>query len=286
MPYVSTRDMVRHASVGHYAVAQFNLNNLESIRTLLSLADATHTPLILGVSMGLARQLGGYRTIADTVRNVMAYDGTAVPVSLHADHSSYDAAVEALQCGFSSVMFDGSRLPIEENLRLSCQLAQMCHDRGAALEVEAGAVAGGEDGGEAAGELASPEHCRMLAQSGADLLAAGIGSMHGAYPPNWKGLDWALLEEIRSCTGDVPLVLHGGSGIGAEDIRRAIGMGISKINVNSECREAFDRATRAYCLSNQADSAHMQLITLQPGLEALRRVSQEKMQLFGCMGQA
>lgn len=286
MPYVSARDMVRAASAQHVAVAQFNLNNLESIRTFLALAQETHSPLILGVSMGLARKLGGYRTIADTVRNMMAYDGVTVPVALHADHSSFDAALDALHCGFSSVMFDGSKLPIEENLRLTRELAALCHGQGASLEVEAGAVEGGEDGGEAAGELASPEHCRLLAESGADMLAAGIGSMHGAYPPNWKGLNWDLLQTIRQVTGDFPLVLHGGSGIPGEDIRRAIHMGISKINVNSECREAFDRATRAYCQGTPEDPAHMQLITLQPGLEAVKDVALSKMQLFGCLGKA
>ncbi len=288
MPYVSAAAMLRSALDGRYAVAQININNLESIRSLISAAQSVHAPLMLGVSMGIARQLGGYKTIADVVKNVLEYDQVTIPVCLHADHSSYEAAMEALNSGFSSVMFDGSRLPIEENLRLTRQLAELCHARGVSLEAEVGAVAGHEDGGEAAGEMADPAQCALIASLGVDMLAASIGNMHGAYPPDWKGLNFPLLEKIRQATGDVPLVLHGGSGIPEESIRRAIHMGVSKINVNSECREAFTEATRRFFADglDQADTAHMQMITLRPGLEAVKAVALEKMKFFGCTDKA
>ncbi len=288
MPYVSASAMLQSALEGRYAVAQININNLESIRALISAAQAIRAPLMLGVSMGIAKQLGGYKTIADVVKNILEYDHITIPVCLHADHSSYEAAVEALDCGFSSVMFDGSRLPIEENLRLTRHLAEECHARGVSLEAEVGAVAGHEDGGEAAGEMASPADCALIASLGVDMLAASIGNMHGAYPPDWKGLNFPLLAEIRAATGDLPLVLHGGSGIPEESILQAIAMGVSKINVNSECREAFTQATRRFFEDglDKQDTAHMQLITLRPGLEAVKAVAAEKMTLFGCAGRA
>lgn len=288
MPYVSASAMVKAAKAGHYAVGQFNINNLESIRVIMAAAEEVRAPVMLGVSMGIARQLGGYKTIADTVRNVLEYDGVTVPVCLHADHSTYDAALEALRCGFSSVMFDGSRLEIEENLRLTRQLAALCHAQGVSLEVEVGPVAGKEDGGAAEGELADPAECAAMSALGVDLLAASIGNMHGAYPPDWKGLNFPLLHAVREAAGEVPLVLHGGSGIPEESICRAIELGVCKINVNSECREAFSEATRRFFLDglDQKDSAHMQLITLRPGLEAVKAVCIEKMRLFGCAGKA
>lgn len=288
MPYVSATAMLRSALEGGYAVAQININNLESIRTLILAAQEAHAPLMLGVSMGIARQLGGYKTVADVVKNVLAYDRITIPVCLHADHSGYEAAVEALNSGFSSIMFDGSRLPIEENLRLTRQLAEDCHARGVSLEAEVGAVAGHEDGGEAEGEMADPAECARIASLGVDMLAAGIGNMHGAYPADWKGLSFPLLEKIRRATGDLPLVLHGGSGIPEESILQAIRMGVSKINVNSECREAFTEATRRFFADglDKQDAAHMQMITLRPGLEAVKAVALEKMTLFGCTGKA
>ena len=288
MPYVNASDMLRKALNGHYAVAQININNLESIRTLISAAQELHAPLMLGVSMGIAKQLGGYKTIADVVKNVLTYDRAAVPVCLHADHSGYDAAMEALQNGFGSVMFDGSRLPIAENLALTRQLAACCHAKGASLEAEVGAVAGHEDGGELSGELADPDECARIAELGVDMLAAGIGNMHGAYPVNWRGLDFERLSAIRAATGELPLVLQGGSGVPEESIRRVIGMGVCKINVNSECREAFEQATRLFFSQerDREDTAHMQMITLKPGLEAVKAVAMEKMRLFGSAGKA
>lgn len=288
MPYVSAAEMLLEAQHGHYAVAQININNLESIRVLIGAAEETSTPLMLGVSMGIAKQLGGYKTIADVTRNVLDYDCISVPVCLHADHSSYDAAMAALRSGFSSVMFDGSRLPIDENFRLTRQLAALCHEKGVSLEAEVGPVAGHEDGGKSEGELADPAECARIAELGVDMLAAGIGNMHGAYPADWKGLNFPLLGEIRKATGQLPLVLHGGSGIPEESIRRAIGMGVCKINVNSECREAFAQATRRFIEDGLdiKDTSNMQLITLQPGLAAVKQVCLDKMRHFGCIGKA
>lgn len=288
MPYVSAATMLQDAQRGHYAVAQINLNNLESIRTLIAAAQESQSPLMLGVSMGIARQLGGYKTIADVVKNILAYDQVSVPVCLHADHSSHEAALAALHSGFSSVMFDGSRLPIDENLRLTRELAALCREKGVSLEAEVGAVAGREDGGEAEGEMASPAECARIAALGVDMLAAGIGNMHGAYPRGWKGLNFPLLADIRQATGQLPLVLHGGSGIPEESIRQAIRMGVCKINVNAECREAFAQATRRFIQDGMdvKDTSNMQLITLQPGLAAVKQVCLDKMQLFGCIGKA
>lgn len=288
MPYVNAAGLVRSAQAGRYAVGQFNLNNLESVRAFLACAQETHSPMILGVSSGIAAQLGGYKTIADTVLNIMDYDRITVPVCLHADHSGYDQALAALESGFSSVMFDGSRLPFDENAEKTAYLAARCHERGASLEAEVGPVAGKEDGGAAEGELADPRECAAIAALGVDLLAAGIGNVHGAYPPDWKGLDFDLLERIRQATSPLPLVLHGGSGIPEEMIRRAIRGGVTKINVNSECREAFARATRQFFEEGQdrKDPSFQQLITLKPGLAAMKQVCIEKMRLFGCIGQA
>ncbi len=288
MPYVNASDMLQKAQKGHYAVAQFNINNLESIRAIIAKAEEMHAPLILGVSMGIAKQLGGYRTIADVVKNVLAYDRVEIPVCLHADHSSYEKAAEALESGFSSIMFDGSRLPIAENLELTRAMAAECHARGASMEAEVGPVAGHEDGGALAGELADPVECARIAALGVDMLAAGIGNVHGAYPPDWRGLDFGRLSEIREATGNLPLVLHGGSGIPEDSIRRAVSLGVCKINVNSECREAFETATRRFFTEglDKEDHAHMQMITLRPGLEAVKAVAEEKMKLFGSQGKA
>lgn len=288
MSYVNAAELVRKAQAGHYAVGQFNISNLESIRTFLACAQETESPLILGVSGGTAAQLGGYRTIADTVKNMMAYDRISVPVCLHADHSSYTQALEALYSGFSSIMFDGSRLEFSENAEKTAFLSSLCHEKGASLEAEVGPVAGGEDGGERSGELADPEQCAAIAALGIDLLAAGIGNVHGAYPLDWKGLDFPLLDRIRAIVAPLPLVLHGGSGIPDAMVRSAIQHGIAKINVNSECREAFSRATRIFFQSgrDKEDPAFQQLITLRPGLAAIRQVCLSKMQLFGCLGKA
>ena len=288
MGCVSAAGLVRKAQAGRYAVGQFNLNNLESIRVFLACAQETASPMIIGVSAGIAAQLGGYRTVARAVESMMDYDRITVSVCLHADHSGYAQALEALDSGFSSIMFDGSRLPFEENAEKTAFLAARCHERGASLEAEVGPVAGKEDGGAADGELADPRECAAIAALGVDLLAAGIGNVHGAYPPDWKGLDFGLLDRIARAVSPLPLVLHGGSGIPEDMIRRAIRSGITKINVNSECREAFARATRQFFEEgrDRQDPSFQQLITLKPGLAAVKEVCIEKMRLFGCIGQA
>lgn len=290
MAYVNAAQMLQKARQGGYAVGQFNINNLESIRVFLQAAQEAGAPLMIGVSGGIAKALGGYRTIADTVRNMMDYYRITVPVCLHADHSSYEGAVAALESGFSSVMYDGSRLPFEENLARTAELLERCHARGVSLEAEVGPVSGKEDGGaaEALGELADPAQCAAVAALGVDMLAASIGNVHGAYPADWQGLNFPLLEEIRRSVNGTPLVLHGGSGIPEEMVRQAIAQGVCKINVNSECREAFAARTQDFVRSGEyrKDPGCTQLVTLQPGLEGVREVCLDKMRRFGCAGRA
>ena len=288
MPYVNARDMLARARQGHYAVGQFNLNNLECIRAFMEAAEETHSPIILGVSGNIAKAMGGYKLIADVTRDFIDALNITVPVCLHADHGTFEQALSAAESGFTSVMYDGSHDGIEENLRRTRHLAELCHSRGLTLETEVGAVAGVEDGVSSHGECASPEDCRVMAEIGVDLLAAGIGNVHGAYPADWAGLDFGLLDEIRRVTGDTPLVLHGGSGIPEAMLREAIRLGVCKINVNTECREAFDEATCRFVREGgaEADRNHTQLITMVHGLRAVKARCVEKMQLFGCIGKA
>ncbi|MGN0778014.1 MAG: class II fructose-bisphosphate aldolase [Aristaeellaceae bacterium] len=288
MPYVNARDMLARARQGHYAVGQFNLNNLECIRTFMEAAEETHSPIILGVSGNIAKAMGGYKLIADVTRDFIDALNITVPVCLHADHGTFEQALSAAESGFTSVMYDGSHDGMAENIRRTRYLAELCHSCGLTLETEVGAVAGEEDGVSSRGECASPEDCRIMAELGVDLLAAGIGNVHGAYPSDWAGLDFALLREIRRVTGEVPLVLHGGSGISEGMIQQAITEGICKINVNTECREAFDGATCQFVQdgSAAADRNHTRLITMTPGLRAVKAKCIEKMTLFGCIGTA
>lgn len=288
MSYVNVSEMLAAAQKGHYAVGQFNLNNLECIRTFLEAAQETRSPIILGVSGNIAKTMGGYSTIAAVTRGMIDAFGVTVPVALHADHGTYEQAMAAANSGFSSVMFDGSHCGFARNLELTGALAALCHERGITLEAEVGAVAGVEDGVSSRGECADPAQCRAIAACGVDLLAAGIGNIHGAYPPDWRGLDFGVLSAVRAAVGETPLVLHGGSGIPDAMIRRAIDEGVCKINVNTECRAAFDQATRAFIEAegDRADRNHTRLITMQPGLTAVKAVCIEKMTLFGCLGKA
>lgn len=288
MPQCNAIAMTRAAREGVYAVGQFNLNNLDSIRVFLLSAQELRSPLMLGVSAGVAKRMGGYATIAATVREMVRYFGVTVPVCLHADHSTLEEAMEAARSGFDSVMFDGSQLTIEDNLRSTRMLVDYAHARGISVEAEVGAVAGEEDGRSSRGEVADPEACVRIASLGVDLLAAGFGNVHGVYPPDWQGLDFDTLARIRTAVDPLPLVLHGGSGIPDTMIREAIEQGICKINVNTECRIAFDDATRAFIESggDRQDRNHVQLMAMQPGLRAVGEVCQSKMRLFGCAGRA
>ena len=288
MKLVSAKEMLTKAKQGHYAVGHFNLNNMESIRAFLLAAQETNSPIILGVSGGTAKYMGGYRTISDTVQGFMNFLNITVPVALHVDHGTYEEALDAIENGFSSVMFDGSKYPIDENIEKTRQVVALAHAKGISVEAEVGAIGGEEDGVIAMGECADPEECARIASLGIDFLAAGIGNIHGKYPANWKGLNFDVLAKIQEKTGDMPLVLHGGSGIPTDMVRKAISLGVCKVNVNTECQIAFTEATKEYFAQgkDQLSKGFTPRAMLAPGLEAAKRVCIEKMTLFGSIGKA
>ena len=246
MPYVNAKEMLSAAKRGHYAVGHFNLNNMESVRAFLLAAEEVKSPIILGVSGGTAKYMGGYRTIADMVRDFMDFLKITVPVCTHVDHGTYEEALSAIEGGFSSVMFDGSKYSIEENIEKTRHVVELAHAKNITVEAEVGAIGGEEDGRISMGECADPEQCKRIADLGVDFLAAGIGNIHGKYPANWPGLRFDVLAAIQEKTGELPLVLHGGSGIPDEMVRKAITLGVSKVNVNTECQIAFTEATRKF----------------------------------------
>lgn len=288
MPLVSAKEMLEKAQRGHYAVGHFNLNNMESIRAFLLAAQETNSPIILGVSGGTAKYMGGYRTITDTVTGFMNYLKITVPVALHVDHGTYEEALDAIENGFSSVMFDGSKYSIEENIEKTKTVVALAHAKGISVEAEVGAIGGEEDGHIAMGECADPEECKKIADLGIDFLAAGIGNIHGKYPSNWQGLSFETLAAIKEKTGDLPLVLHGGSGIPEEQIKKAISLGVCKINVNTECQVAFTEATKKYFADGKdlESKGFTPRALLAPGLEATKKVCIEKMTMFGSLGKA
>ena len=288
MKLVSCKEMLDKAKAGHYAVGHFNLNNMESIRAFLLAAEEKRSPMILGVSGGTAKYMGGYRTIADTVQGFMDFLKITVPVALHVDHGTYEEAMDAIENGFSSVMFDGSKYPIAENIEKTKDVVAKAHAKGISVEAEVGAIGGEEDGVIAMGECADPAECERIASLGIDFLAAGIGNIHGKYPANWQGLNFDVLAKIQEKTGTLPLVLHGGSGIPADMVRKAISLGVSKVNVNTECQIAFAEATRAYIEAgkDRQGKGFTPRALLAPGLEATKRVCIEKMELFGSVGKA
>ena len=273
MGIISAKEMLDEAMHKHYAVGHFNLNNMESVRAFLLAAEETRSPIILGVSGGTAKYMGGYKTIADMVNDFMDFLKITVPVALHVDHGKYEEALDAIKCGFSSVMFDGSSYPIEENLAKTRAVVELAHSK---------------DGRISMGECADSSQCKMIVDTGIDFLAAGIGNIHGKYPADWKGLNFPLLEEIKSIVGDTPLVLHGGSHIPEDQIRKAISLGVSKINVNTECQIAFTEATRKYFEEgkDKLSKGFTPRAVLAPGLEATKVMCIKKMELFGCLGKA
>ena len=288
MPYVNTREMLADAKKNHYAVGHFNLNNMESVRAFLLAAEEVHSPIILGVSGGTAKYMGGYKTITHMVQDFMEYLKITVPVCLHVDHGTYEEALSAIEGGFSSVMFDGSKYGIEENLEKTRTIVKLAHERDITVEAEVGAIGGEEDGKIAMGECADPAQCRAIADLGIDLLAAGIGNIHGKYPENWPGLRFDVLAAIQEKTGDLPLVLHGGSGIPEEMVRKAISLGVSKVNVNTECQIAFTEATRKFIEEgkDRVGRGFTPRALLAPGLEATKAKCIEKMRLFGSIDRA
>ena len=285
---VSAKEMLTKAKAGKYAVGQFNINNLEWTKAILLTAQEQNSPVILGVSEGAGKYMCGFKTVADMVKAMIDELGITVPVALHLDHGSYEGAKKCIEAGFSSVMFDGSHYTIEENIEKTKELVATCDKLGLSLEAEVGSIGGEEDGVVGAGECADPNECKMIADLGITMLAAGIGNIHGKYPANWAGLSFDTLDAIQQLTGDMPLVLHGGTGIPAEMIQKAISLGVSKINVNTECQLAFADATRKYIEEGkdlQGEGFDPRKL-LAPGFEAIKATVKEKMELFGSVGKA
>lgn len=285
---VSATDMLKKAVAGKYAVGQFNINNLEWTKAILQTAQENNSPVILGVSEGAGKYMTGFKTVSAMVKAMIEELNITVPVALHLDHGSYDGCYKCIEAGFSSVMFDGSHFPIEENIKKTSELVKVCHEKGISIEAEVGSIGGEEDGVVGAGEIADPNECKKIADLGVDFLAAGIGNIHGKYPENWKGLDFDALAKTKELIGDLPLVLHGGTGIPADMIKKAISLGVAKINVNTECQLYFQEATRKYIEAGKdlEGKGFDPRKLLAPGTEAIKVIVKEKMELFGSINKA
>ncbi len=285
---VSARDMLIKARDGHYAVGQFNINNLEWTKAILLTAQEMNSPVILGVSEGAGKYMTGFKTVAAMVKAMDECLGITVPVALHLDHGTYEGAKACVEAGFTSIMFDGSHYPIDENVAKTTELVKLAHDNGISIEAEVGAIGGEEDGVIGAGEVADPAECAKIASLGVDFLAAGIGNIHGKYPANWKGLDFEALDAIHKATDNIPLVLHGGSGIPTEMVKKAISLGVSKVNVNTECQLTFAAATRKYIEAGKdlEGKGFDPRKLLAPGVEAIKATVKEKIELFGSANKA
>ena len=288
MPLVNAKEMLTKAKAGHYAVGQFNINNLEWTKAILLTAEELKSPVILGVSEGAGKYMCGYKTVVGMVTAMIEELGITVPVALHLDHGSYEGAKKCIEAGFSSIMFDGSHYPIEENIAKTKELVGICNDLGLSIEAEVGSIGGEEDGVVGMGECADPDECKMIADLGVTMLAAGIGNIHGVYPENWPGLSFETLDAIQAKTGAMPLVLHGGTGIPDDMIKKAISLGVSKINVNTECQLVFAEATRAYIEAgkDKQGKGFDPRKLLAPGTEAIKAKVKEKMEIFGSIGKA
>ena len=285
---VSAKEMLEKAKAGHYAVGQFNINNLEWTKAILLTAQENNSPVILGVSEGAGKYMTGYKTIVGMVNGMLEELNITVPVALHLDHGSYEACYKCIDAGFSSVMFDGSHYPIEENVAKTKELVAVCREKGLSLEAEVGSIGGEEDGVIGMGECADPDECKAIADLGVTMLAAGIGNIHGKYPENWAGLSFETLDAIQQKTGDMPLVLHGGTGIPDDMIKKAISLGVAKINVNTECQLVFAEATRKYIeegkdlVGKGFDPRKLRA----PGFDAIKAKVKEKMEIFGSINKA
>ena len=288
MALVSAKDMLVKAKQGKYAVGQFNINNLEWTKAVLLTAEELKSPVILGVSEGAGKYMCGYKTVVGMVNGMLEELKITVPVALHLDHGSYDGALACIEAGFSSVMFDGSHYPIEENIAKTKELVAICGSKGLSIEAEVGSIGGEEDGVVGAGECADPDECKAIADLGVTMLAAGIGNIHGKYPENWAGLSFETLDEVQKKTGEMPLVLHGGTGIPEDMIQKAISLGVAKINVNTECQLSFQAATRKYIEEGKdlVGKGFDPRKLLAPGFEAIKATVKEKMELFGSVGKA
>lgn len=285
---VSAKEMLTKAKAGKYAVGQFNINNLEWTKAVLTTAQELNSPVILGVSEGAGKYMGGYKTVVGMVNGMLEELKITVPVALHLDHGSYEGAHKVIEAGFSSVMFDGSHYPIEENIEKTKEFVKICAQKNLSLEAEVGSIGGEEDGVVGAGECADPAECKMISDLGVTMLAAGIGNIHGKYPENWAGLSFETLDNIQKLTGDMPLVLHGGTGIPEDMIKKAISLGVAKINVNTECQLSFAAATRKFIEEGkdlQGKNFDPRKL-LAPGYEAIKATVKEKMELFGSVNKA
>lgn len=285
---VSATEMLQKAKAGHYAVGQFNINNLEWTKSILSTAQELNSPVILGVSEGAGKYMGGYHAVVGMVNGLMQDMNITVPVALHLDHGSFEGCYKCIEAGFSSIMFDGSHYPIAENVEKTTKLVADAHEKGLSIEAEVGSIGGEEDGVVGMGECADPDECKSIADLGVDFLAAGIGNIHGKYPANWKGLSFETLDAVQQKTGELPLVLHGGTGIPADMIKKAISLGVAKINVNTECQLAFAEATRKYIEAGKdlEGKGFDPRKLLAPGAAAIKETVKEKMELFGSVGKA
>ena len=285
---VSAKEMLNKAKAGHYAVGQFNINNLEWTKSILLAAEETRSPVILGVSEGAGKYMTGYKTVVGMVNGMLEELNISVPVALHLDHGSYEGCYKCIEAGFSSIMFDGSHYPIEENVEKTKELVKVAKGKGMSVEAEVGSIGGEEDGVIGRGECADPKECKSVADLGVTMLAAGIGNIHGKYPENWEGLSFETLDAIQQLTGDMPLVLHGGTGIPDDMIKKASSLGVAKINVNTECQLAFADATRKYIEAGKdlEGKGFDPRKLLAPGAEAIKDMVITKIKLFGSEGKA
>ena len=285
---VTAKEMLEKARDGKYAVGHFNINNLEWTKAILQTAEELRSPVILGVSEGAGKYMTGFKTVVGMVNGMLEEMKITVPVALHLDHGTYEGCLKCIDAGFSSIMFDGSHYPIEENVEKTKELIRICREKGMSLEAEVGAIGGEEDGVIGMGECADPKECKMIADLGVDMLAAGIGNIHGKYPANWKGLSFETLAAVKEAVGDMPLVLHGGTGIPEDMIKKAISLGVAKINVNTECQLAFADATRKYIEAGKdlEGKGFDPRKLLAPGFDAIKETVKTKMELFGSVGKA
>lgn len=288
MKLVSATNMLQKARDGHYAVAAININNLEWTRAILETAQEENSPIILGVSEGAAKYMGGFKVAVNMVNALLEELNITVPVALHLDHGSYEGCKKCIEAGFSSIMFDGSHSPLEVNLQQTREMVELAHKNGMSIEAEVGTIGGEEDGIVGSGELADPKECRMLAECGIDFLAAGIGNIHGQYPDNWAGLNFERLQEVKEAALNLPLVLHGGTGIPEDQIKKAISLGVAKINVNTELQLVFAEATRKYIEAGKdlEGKGFDPRKLLKPGFDAMKDIVRTKIRMFGSNGQA
>ncbi len=285
---VNVVEMMKKAREGHYAVGAFNTNNLEWTKAILQTAEEQKSPVIIEVSEGATKYMTGYKVVAAMVKAMVETLNITVPVALHLDHGTFEGAKAALEAGFTSVMFDGSSLPLEENIAKTKEIVALAHKMGASVEAEVGAIGGEEDGVTGRGEVADPKQCKLIADLGVDMLAAGIGNIHGPYPANWLGLDFDCLAAIKKECGNMPLVLHGGTGIPEEQVKKAIGLGVCKVNVNTECQQYFAAATRKYIEEgkDKEKKGYDPRKLLKPGFEGIKEIVAIKMAMFGSVGKA